>query len=434
MKVFSKKKAIAAIGFTICGFLSTSAPAKSSSLAAKLASAAVVKTIGPGSAGSGVLIEIAKANGTGTMPVIVTAGHVLKGTGKTETIEIRLYDDTLIEVNGSNIIFLDDVDLAFVKVEARILHSNRHTYAKVGNPNILNHGDYVVVSGYPLESEGNVSNRVRISEGSLQTFSSADANKSLVGYSANTFPGMSGGGVFNDKGELVYIHLKGEKDMYKGNLNESSKVLKSGTNYGISVLHAINRLRELETAASKPIDPLERYQRGLFYVQSNKPDYAYKIFAQLHKEFPDSLVAEWSAKCMLAQVQHPYGQPTIWPEGELAQEAFFKKYGVNPVYSWPYFTDSAIWKEKERRVLLSYDPIYKLAKPISDLSYSNRGALVGVRRSGHCEYLPGLRTYNNRNNEEIVYWEMIPNPSQFARNRDFETDPKTFRQILIRPK
>ena len=215
MKVFSKKEAIAAIGFTICGFLSTSAPAKSSSLAAKLASAAVVKTIGPGSAGSGVLIEIAKANGTGTMPVIVTAGHVLKGTGKTETIEIRLYDDTLIEANGSNIIFLDDVDLAFVKVEARILHSNRHTYAKVGNPNILNHGDYVVVSGYPLESEGNVSNRVRISEGSLQTFSSADANKSLVGYSANTFPGMSGGGVFNDKVSLFISILRARKTCIK---------------------------------------------------------------------------------------------------------------------------------------------------------------------------------------------------------------------------
>lgn len=436
MKALLSRKLLVVVTLGICSFFSIADYARSSTVAARLASAAVVKTIGPGSSGSGVLIAVPKINGSGTTPVIVTAGHVLKGTGKAETVEIRLYDDSLIEVKGSDIVYIDDVDLAFIRLDNNALQPNKYTYAKVGNSNILNHGDYVVVSGYPLELQSNVSNRVRISEGSLQTFSSTDANTSLAGYSAITFPGMSGGGVFNSSGELVYIHLKGEKDI---DSNVSAKLggrsLKSGTNYGVSALHAINKLREQETSKSMPGNPLSRYQRGLFFVQSNDPISAHKIFSQLYKEYPDSLVAEWSTKCMEVQVRHPYGQPSIWPEGELSRDVFVKKHGVKPLYWWPYFSDSAIWKEKDRRILLSYDPIYKLAKSADNISIrANRGALVKVNDSGHCEYLPGLNIYRGATNKEIAQWEMIGNPSEYVRRRDFETDSSTYRQILVRPK
>jgi len=400
-------------------------------LAAKIASAAVVKTIGPGSTGSGVLIEVPRPNGIGTIPVIVTAAHVIKGTGKSETVEFQMYDDSFIKAKGADIIIIEDVDLAFIRLDASGLRPNKHIYAKIGNSNAMNSGDQVVVSGYPLASQQNVSNRVRISDGIIQTFSSSNAKKALAGYSATTFPGMSGGGVFNDKGELVYIHLKGEKDIGPSNTQSIILTTKSGTNYGISVLHAIERLRELETGAKEPTSPLERFKRGLYFVQSNMPDSAYKIFAKLSEEYPDSLIAEWSAKCMKAQVEHPHGQATYWPEGELSQEEFKRKHGVNPVYSWPYFSDSAIWEDKERRILLSYDPLYKIARPLDDFSYSNRGALVEVNSGGHCERIPGLGSYRDRNNKEVIYWEMIPNPSKFIRNRNFATDPKTFRQVLI---
>lgn len=425
------RRALTLYLFGILTIFTDTIQANSSTVAARIASAAVVKTIGPGSSGSGVLIEVPRPNGMGTIPVVVTAAHVIKGTGKAETVQFQMHDDSFIEAKGADIVILEDVDLAFIKLDASALRPNKYIYAKVGNSNLMNSGDTVVVSGYPLALQQNVSNRVRISDGIIQTFSRTDAKKALTGYSATTFPGMSGGGVFNDKGELIYIHLKGEKDISRSSNTSITSTAKSGTNYGISVLHAIERLRELETGAKEPTSPLERFKRGLYFVQSNMPNSAYKIFAQLSEEYPDSLIAEWSAKCMKAQVEHPHGQPTYWPEGELSQEEFVRKHGVKPVYRWPYFSDSAIWGEKERRVLLSYDPLYKLARPLDEWSYSNRGALVEVNSEGHCERIPGLGSYRDRNNKEVIYWEMIPNPSKFIRNRNFATDPKTFRQVLI---
>lgn len=401
---------------------------------ARIASASVVKTIGPGSTGSGVLIEVPRKNGIGMRSVIVTAAHVLKGTGSEETIEFRFYDDTIIESKGADIVYLDEVDLAFVELRIDANRRNNYIFAKVGNSNILSHGDHVVVSGYPLESTENVSNSVRISEGIMQTLSSLDAAKALAGYSANTRPGMSGGGVFNDEGQLVFIHLKGEKDNLSSLRSVGVDSVKSGTNYGVSVLHAINRMRDLELKDVMPMGPLTRFQKGLYFVQSNKPKEAYEIFLQLYREFPDSLVAEWSTKCMQAQVLYPHGQPTQWPEGELSQDAFVKRHGVKPAYWWPYFSDSHIWDGKERKILLGYDPIYKLASPMGEWSMGNRGGMVEVNTHGHCERIPGLSSYVGASGRKILHWEMIYNPSGFANDRQFEFDlrTKTFRLIESR--
>jgi S1-C subfamily serine protease len=384
----------------------------SPTLAAKIASGTVVKIIGPGSTGSGTLIEVPKPDGTGVMPVVVTAAHVLKGTGKAETIQIKFYDDSFTEVKGADIIAIEEVDLAFIKLDTSVLASRNYLSAKIGNPNTMTNGDSIVVSGYPLESKNNVSNRARISTGVIQTFSSSDVNKSLVGYNATTFPGMSGGGVFNDKGELVFIHLKGERDMYTITPMRIDPKSKSGTNYGISVLHALNRLREIDSKSSELADPLSRFMRGLFFVRSNKIDAAYKIFSQLHREYPDSLVAEWSAKCMEAQVKHPNGNP-VSPFS--VQKEFFKKHGINPVYPFAYFSDSTIWNKNERRILLSNDPIYRLARPLDDMSFDNRGGLVDVTYRGHCEYIPGILSYKEKDSKAILYWAMITNPSDYTR-------------------
>ena len=88
-----------------------------------------------------------------------------------------------------------------------------------------------------------------------------------------------------------------------------------------------------------------------------------------------------------------------------------KKNKVNPVYGIPFASDDTIWDKNDRLTLLSYDPIYQLARQPDSIGRItlNRGSFVRLSiDADKCERIAGLRTYTN-NGKKFTIWPSIPN-------------------------
>lgn len=136
-------------------------------------------------AGSGVVI---KSNG-----YIITNNHVVEGAGKIAvTINKKTYPAKLVGTDSKN-------DIAVLKVKAR--HLNAATY---GNSNQLRVGDMAVIIGNPLgELGGSVTAGVVSAKDRQVTLN--NQTMTLIQTDASVNPGNSGGGMFNDSGQLVGI-------------------------------------------------------------------------------------------------------------------------------------------------------------------------------------------------------------------------------------
>ena len=179
---------------------------------------------------------VTESDGTGSKIIIITAHHVVDNLGKNELIEVQIPGGKILEIESSNINVIKNHDLAVIssikfKEELKGIRA-----AKIGNSNLLKRGDEIIVAGYPIIKDSNVSNDVRINKGIVQTYTYRDNIRNLIGYSAKTFPGMSGGGIFSMDGKLLFIHLKGEQEIWDHIETSTDKIRKSGTNFGISVL------------------------------------------------------------------------------------------------------------------------------------------------------------------------------------------------------
>ncbi len=137
-------------------------------------------------AGSGVILT---ENG-----YIVTNNHVVKDASAIKVIlrSGEEYDATLI---GRD----EEADLAVIKIEADGL-----TPAVLGNSDILNVGDRVIAIGNPLGSLGGTVTVGYVSAKDRE-ITIENQTMTLLQTDASINAGNSGGGLFNDKGELVGI-------------------------------------------------------------------------------------------------------------------------------------------------------------------------------------------------------------------------------------
>jgi tetratricopeptide (TPR) repeat protein/S1-C subfamily serine protease len=193
--------------------------------------------------GSGVIIDK-----KGDLYTLVTNRHVICGEGNCQSISesevysLGLFDGQKYQVKKSVIKLLgDDLDLAIIQ-----FRSNRnYSVAKVSAPGSLKIEDEVYTAGFSYEQLGFAFGKGK---------AIAVVNKRLTGdnggytiaYSAGTLPGMSGGGVFNNNGQLVAIH--GYGDRYKGNteIDDNSRVgSKIGFNRGIPIRWLVQNLAEV---------------------------------------------------------------------------------------------------------------------------------------------------------------------------------------------
>ena len=145
--------------------------------------------------GSGVIV--AKL---GSTYFVLTAEHVVK-TKQGYTISTP--DGKKYPAQYSSMVKLPNVDLALVPFTSK----ENYAIVKVGDSNKVRRGNKTFIGGFPA-----VTGQYRFTTGDVVANASSKAVElgyTLI-YSNPTDRGMSGGGVFNDNGEIVGIHGKAD--------------------------------------------------------------------------------------------------------------------------------------------------------------------------------------------------------------------------------
>jgi tetratricopeptide (TPR) repeat protein len=216
----------ALIGISIILVKTQVAVGLSSQEVAKIAKEITVLIASTNNPGSGVIIKR-----DGNTYTVITAAHVV---AKPDNYAIVTSDSLRYQINYKTVKLLQDIDLAVVQFTSDI----NYKVAKIGNSDQSTEGTTAYVAGFP-KATAVISRRVyNFVEGKI----SANASKALkkgyaLVYSNDTLPGMSGGAVLNDKGELIGIH--GRADTSTENLKISdinpNIAIKTGFNLGIPI-------------------------------------------------------------------------------------------------------------------------------------------------------------------------------------------------------
>jgi tetratricopeptide (TPR) repeat protein len=169
----------------------------------EIAQAITVRIESNDSIGTGVVIRK-----QGDLYTILTAAHVVKTTPGQYTIFMP--DGKQVEpIAGSLRHVPGDIDLAILKFRSNAPYPT----PKIGDTSKLKIGMKVYVAGFPTPTPviTEVVYVFRSGEISANSSKSFAQGYALL-YSNDTLPGMSGGPVFNEAGELVGIHGRGDRD------------------------------------------------------------------------------------------------------------------------------------------------------------------------------------------------------------------------------
>ncbi len=190
----------------------------------KIAKSVTVSIDSANSVGSGVVIKR-----DGNTYTVLTAAHVVRD--RQAQFKLTTPDGKNYSLIATNIKATTDADLAIVKFQS----AANYPIAKLGNVETASEGSVVYVSGFPLATAAISASIYNFTEGKV----TANANRPLAGgyslvYSNNTLPGMSGGPVFNEAGETIAIHGKGDvqETNKASDINENIRI-KTGFNLGI---------------------------------------------------------------------------------------------------------------------------------------------------------------------------------------------------------
>jgi tetratricopeptide (TPR) repeat protein len=190
------------------------------------------------SIGSGVIVHKA-----GNKYTVLTAAHVVRDSG---SYQIRTPDDSSYPLDYSKVKTLPGADLALVEFTS----TQSYRVVKIGSmPSV---GKNVYVAGFPMSTIAITRSVFNFTEGKV----TARSNKPLKDgygliYTNLTLPGMSGGSVLNEQGELVAIHGKGDVESSSSSTANSQVRLKTGFNLGIPATTFVPLLR----TAGLPITP-----------------------------------------------------------------------------------------------------------------------------------------------------------------------------------
>jgi tetratricopeptide (TPR) repeat protein len=203
------------------------ASAISSSEVSKIAKSVTVliKTTGEQGQGSGAIIDR-----QGNTYTVLTAAHVVKKTDSKYTIEIN---DQTYPVTAQKLSPNSNLDLAVVQFQS----DRAYPVVKIGNSNSVEEGSLAYVAGFPFSTVTITQSVYNFSEGKITANSSKPfANGYSIVYSCSTLPGMSGGPVLNERGELIAIHGKGDsQEQIRQSEVNSTVWVKTGFNLGIPV-------------------------------------------------------------------------------------------------------------------------------------------------------------------------------------------------------
>jgi tetratricopeptide (TPR) repeat protein len=192
---------------------------------AKIAKQSTIRIESPTSPGSGVIIQK-----SGNSYTVLTAAHVVRNRNNT-------YQAVAFDGGGGTITdikeFPNRVDLAIV----RFTSNQNYAVAKLTKDSSqVAEGSTVYVSGFPVSAV--ITEAIfNFTEGKVSANSSRPLEQgySLI-YNNNTLPGHSGGPVWNEQGEVIAIHGKGDIDSKQqtSEINPNIRV-KTGFNLGIGI-------------------------------------------------------------------------------------------------------------------------------------------------------------------------------------------------------
>ena len=171
--------------FSIC-FISCNIPPSYENIKDKLS--AVVRVTTTDRMGSGVIIS--------NDGYLITSRHVLNGNTNAAII---MSDGTMYE--GKIVMSDEQTDIALLKLSER---DAGYVFASIGSSaesDELQIGNSVLVVSYPVSSDGN---KLNISSGIICAFRRIQS-VDYIQSNAMTYPGSSGGPMFNNRGEVIGI-------------------------------------------------------------------------------------------------------------------------------------------------------------------------------------------------------------------------------------
>lgn len=274
--------------------------AVASSTINQLAQSFTVRITGQ-SPGSGVIIERDGATYT-----VLTAAHVVETE---DDYEIVTPDSRRFPIVRDSIRRLPGLDLALL----HFVTERPYAVADIGDSTVIQGGDPLFVAGFPIKSAAITETIFNFTEGQV----TAVSNKAFLDgygliYTNKTLPGMSGGAVLNQDGQLVGIHGRADttNEPQNQSLNEAIYI-KTGFNLGISTNQFLVALQQLETSLKlkDPVSPSETsesqafnlYLKGLNKLDKREFSEAVQLFSQtleLKFDFPEARLARAHAFIM----------------------------------------------------------------------------------------------------------------------------------------
>jgi len=347
--------------------------------------------------GSGVIV---KRNGN--TYTVLTARHVFKDAEA--KYEIVTPDNQRYLLNYSSVKKLPNIDLAVVEFTS----SQTYSVAKIGNSDLATEGKAAYVAGFPKTSAAINRSIYNFTDGRI----TANASRPLedgyaLVYSNNTLPGMSGGPVLNENGEVVGIHGRADtRAAESNNINQNILIAKTGFNLGIPINTSLRLLAssQVDVGVKVPSAPVATGPKADdFFIQggekSNKGDYqgaraAYNQAIQLNPNYADAYVNRGNAHSNLGDKQ-----------GAIAD--YNQALRINPNFVKAYNNRGVARDElgDKQGAIADYNQALQI-NPNDAEVYNNRGAAryeLGDKQGAIADYNQALRinpnyalAYNNR--------------------------------------
>jgi tetratricopeptide (TPR) repeat protein len=192
--------------------------------------------------GSGVILKREK-----NIYTVLTTQQTLLISGKNIIVTP---DGKRYPVNNQTVKKLTGVNLALLQFTS----DQAYSIAKIGDSSQSSKDTPCYVAGFPMKGLAITESIYNFTEGKI----TANATRPLKGgyalmYTNPTYPGMDGGPILNDRGELIGIHGQaGEQTVQKSEINPNVNILKTEFNFGIPINTFLSLVPQIDKTLAFP--------------------------------------------------------------------------------------------------------------------------------------------------------------------------------------